>query len=439
MKSRSQIQQARYFRHLRLETEKQIDKEITWLFREMFLDLFVIFKEVEDYRARVDQYELNLLLTLLCLGILWAGNNISAIEEILANNIVKVRYYLGLSASDLPTTPSDTTLLSCLANVSWIQLLAYVDEWLSRHVSSSTQHLAVDGKAVRACLEKCFGGTHPPYILNSFDVESGSVRAQIAIAKKTNELGEMSSLFELLDLEGVTVTIDAAGTNDDVMRTITQSGGHCILPVKGNQKHLEEAIRLFFDEAHLHNPEIIREYGDKDNGNRKHGRIDSRQYFVITEGVEELLKGTSFEGLCHSVGMVIRERRVIRRDPENNEMSLECSTQVVYYISDWDDSLSADAFAKYVRDHWAGCEMVHYVLDATFNEDLSRVRRGFGMQNYALLRKLVYAMLVWIKRETSYAKGYAILRESLRDTWGCVMIYNDSGNPASPRQCKNVS
>ena len=52
MKSRSQILQERYFLHLRLETEKQINKEITWLFREMFLDLFASFKEIEDYRAR---------------------------------------------------------------------------------------------------------------------------------------------------------------------------------------------------------------------------------------------------------------------------------------------------------------------------------------------------------------------------------------------------
>ena len=97
------------------------------------------------------------------------------------------------------------------------------------------------------------------------------------------------------------------------------------------------------------------------NGKRKHGRIDSRKYFVITEGVEELLKDTAFEGLCHSVGMVIRERRIVRRDPVTNQLKMECSTQEVYYISDWDDRLSAQEFAGYVRDHWAGCEMIHYV------------------------------------------------------------------------------
>lgn len=439
MKSRSQILQERYFLHLRLETEKQINKEITWLFREMFLDLFASFKEIEDYRARVDEYELNLLLVLLCIGILWAGNNVSAIEEILTLNIGKVRYYLGLSVAELPKVPSDTTLLECLAKVSWIQLLACVDEWLSKHISLSSKHIAVDGKAIRACLEKCFGGTHPPYILNAFDVENGVLRAQIAIDKKTNELGEMNNLFELLDLNGATVTIDAAGTNSEVVRAIVQSGGHCILPVKGNQKTLEEDLRLFFDEARLYNTEIIHEYDDEDNGKRKHGRVDSRKYFIITEGVEELLKDTTFEGLCHSVGMVIRERRIVRRDPVTNQLKMECSTQEVYYISDWDDRLSAQEFAGYVRDHWAGCEMIHYVLDTTFSEDLCRVRKGFSKQNYALLRRLIYAMLTWIKKTIHYTKGYAILRQSLRDTCGCIMINNNEGSCASECQYKAAS
>lgn len=160
---------------------------------------------------------------------------------------------------------------------------------------------------------------------------------------------------------------------------------------------------------------------------------------VITEGVEELLKDTALEGLCHSVGMVIREQRIVRRDPVTNQLKMECSTQEVYYISDWDDRLSAHEFAGYVRDHWAGCEMIHYVLDTTFSEDLCRVRKGFSKQNYALLRRLIYAMLTWLKKTIHYTKGYAILRQSLRDTCGCIMINNNEGSCASEGQHKAAS
>lgn len=57
------------------------------------------------------------------------------------------------------------------------------------------------------------------------------------------------------------------------------------------------------------------------------------------------------------------------------------STEVAYYIS----SLVVDLprIAKTIRSHWAIENASHWVLDMTFKEDDSRIRRGDAPENMA--------------------------------------------------------
>ena len=49
-------------------------------------------------------------------------------------------------------------------------------------------------------------------------------------------------------------------------------------------------------------------------------------------------------------------------------------------------TLSAAAFAAAARGHWAIENTLHWVLDVTFREDLSRLRTGHGANNMAVVR-----------------------------------------------------
>jgi predicted transposase YbfD/YdcC len=75
-----------------------------------------------------------------------------------------------------------------------------------------------------------------------------------------------------------------------------------------------------------------------------------------------------------TIGMV--ESRIERGD--------KIETERRSYISS--RALSATDFAEAVRGHWSIENNLHWILDVTFNEDLSRLRTGHGARNMAVVR-----------------------------------------------------
>jgi predicted transposase YbfD/YdcC len=66
------------------------------------------------------------------------------------------------------------------------------------------------------------------------------------------------------------------------------------------------------------------------------------------------------------------------------------------------------AFARAVRDHWGIENSLHWILDISFREDESRLRKDHGPENMALLRRLAASLL---QREDSTKVGVVCKRK----------------------------
>ena len=79
----------------------------------------------------------------------------------------------------------------------------------------------------------------------------------------------------------------------------------------------------------------------------------------------------------------------------------------------------AESMLNAVRTYWDIENEVHWVLDITFREDDSRIRRGNGAENFAVLRHITLSLL---KRETSTKVSLRAKRKKAAWDDDCLLL-----------------
>jgi len=247
--------------------------------------------------------------------------------------------------------------------------------WVRQTWPDRPEFIAIDGKTSRRSHDRA-AGEAPLHLVSAFATTSRLVLGQEAVADKSNELTAIPILLARLAegdrLHGALVSIDAITTNGAIAAAIRNAGADYLLAVKANQPGARAEIEACFDAAPAGS---IDTHTEHDKG---HGRIEQRDIDVIRE-VDWLSGDRRFPGELRLPGVasIIRVRTRVQRG-----QALHVETR--YYISS--AVLSAERAGQAVRGHWGIENRLHWVLDVTFNEDQSRLRKGFGARNMAVVR-----------------------------------------------------
>lgn len=252
------------------------------------------------------------------------------------------------------------------------------------HIGSGGKLVAIDGKSLRRSFEQAWARNAMTHIVGAFAAENRIALAQLGVNDKENELSAIPKLLSMLNLKDATVTIDAIGCQRNIASQIVEANGDFVLQVKDNQQTLHNKVKVILDEAILE--QMVGWRGDMfEETDGGHGRIETRAAWLTTE-VEHL--GKDLLELWPDVKALV----AVENTREVIGSGKPATTARHYFILS-DPACSAQRAGRIIRGHWAIENSLHYVLDVSFDEDHSRVRKGHGAENLSRLRRLTANLL----------------------------------------------
>ncbi len=195
---------------------------------------------------------------------------------------------------------------------------------------------------------------------------------------KANECTAILAILDRLTIKGALVTIDAIATNPTIAMAITSKGGDYLLALKRNQPTLHDEVASYVANPATTGLATVTTL-DKD-----HGRIETRTT-TVSHDVAWLTGDRRHPGEHRFAGLT----SLVRTTTETERRG-RTTIDTRYFIAS--ARLTPERAAEAIRHHW-GIESLHWVLDVIFKEDLSRLRRGHGAQNMALVRRLAFNMV----------------------------------------------
>lgn len=348
------------------------------------------FKSLHDPRGKAGKrHTLSAMLTVAICAVICGAQGWTDVEEFGISRRAWFKTFL-----DLPHgIPSHDTFGRVFAALKPAAFERCFMRWVKSLVKASKGRLiAVDGKTLRRSFDQA-AGKSAIHMISAFASANRLVFGQIKTAAKSNEITAIPQLLKLLNIQGSVVTIDAMGCQRAIAQEIIKQEADYVLALKENQGLLHAKVKTLLDEAIAQNFKGFS--GDCHRETCKgHGRIEERTCWSTGE-VHWLKDIGEWPGL-QSV-LAVENRRTLA-----GKVTLERR----YFISSLDGE-DAQRLAEAVRGHWGVENPLHWVLDVNFNEDQSRVRKGYAAENLSRLRRIALNML---QRETRGKRSIRLKR-----------------------------
>ncbi len=374
------------------------------------------FQDFDDPRVeRTRRHELLNIIVIAILAVIAGARGWEDIENYGQSKRSWLEQFLELP-NGIPSADTIRRIFERLDPAAFEQCFRQWVGSLVKHLDARV--LSLDGKCLKGSYDRGFGQT-ALQMVSAWAGEHRLVLGQVKVEDKSNEITAIPALLDLLNIAGSIVTIDAMGTQTAIAAEIKAKQADYVLTLKANHPTLYKQVKNRFEQALNEDFAGLAVSRDTKVEGGHHRRERRQVYCVPVEDLGPLHGEQQWSGL-QTVVMVVRIRHLWN----------QTTREVQFYLS----SLEADAvkIGRAVRQHWGIENGLHWCLDVTFAEDDSRIRRGFGSHNFALLRRLALNALNRersCKRSTVQKSKRAAMNNSylLQVLAACLPEESDSG------------
>lgn len=337
---------------------------------ETDFSLVECFEDMSDPRVdRTKRHKLVDILVIAVCAVVAGSDTFEAIELFGNAHNAWFKTFLALPNG----IPSQDTFERVFSRINPTEFRKCFSDWTKGLAGIFTDEIiAIDGQTLRGA-KRTGQSSSPVHMVSAWAVGLRLVLAQTKVDEKSNEIKAIPEVLRVLDLKGCIVTIDAMGCQQKIAKQVVDQGGDYLFGLKGNQGSTLEAVEQHFSTT---SETTFSTFQEVDKG---HGRIETRTYHAAD--AEHVLDLKEWPGI----------KSIVKVD-SIREIGTQSSSESRYYISSIGHS-DVSKIGHATRSHWGIENSLHHVLDVTFDQDKSRVRKDHAPENFAVLRQFALNIL----------------------------------------------
>ncbi|MCZ0904568.1 ISAs1 family transposase, partial [Microcoleus sp. HI-ES] len=145
--------------------------------------------------------------------------------------------------------PSDDTFRRVFEKLDPKVLEEKLSQWLQQIMGSVCQEIIpIDGKSLRGSYDR-EKGLKNLHLVTAWASGQRLVLGQVKVEDHSNEITAIPALLELLDIAGAIITIDAMGTQTEIVRLIRQKKADYVVALKSTHPTLYNQVKDWFETA----------------------------------------------------------------------------------------------------------------------------------------------------------------------------------------------